>query len=451
MFSSRPKTTERTFASIDEWVARELIPFSISKKDKAFDAAVDRMMESLGDQVSILGIGEPIHSGEEFLVLRNRLFQRLVEAHGFRAITIETNDMRARLVDAYIQGRGPATFEGIQDSGFSVGIGHWNSNRELVEWLRQYNADPAHTVKLNLYGTLASDQETTESPRQALEFALAYLTSVDPAAAAGYREIVTPLLGADADWVDAATALHKEIMERVLAGNTDTGTSSGDEIGISPRAQALRLAVENLAFELQVRRPELVSKSNRDAYGEAARHVMVARNLLALHEAEARRESLDTLVTMRDAMAGEHLAYVAEREQPRGKVLVFLHSIHLRRTQSTLPWYTFWPTGAHLDQMFGSRFAVIGGAIGTSEPNFVGPPEAGSLEARLLAHKSDGFLPTGRGRRLAGGALAALPVRSGSKPWIPYTPLVAQAVSDFDVIAFLRNVTYTRGLPPQPS
>jgi hypothetical protein len=58
-------------------IAREAIPFS---SDGDFDAAVDRMMTSLGDQVSILGFGEPLHGGEEFLTLRNRFFQRLVEA-----------------------------------------------------------------------------------------------------------------------------------------------------------------------------------------------------------------------------------------------------------------------------------------------------------------------------------------------------------------------------------
>ena len=50
------------------------------------------MMESLGEQVSLLGFGEALHGGDEFLTLRNRFFQRLVEAHGYSAITIEITD-----------------------------------------------------------------------------------------------------------------------------------------------------------------------------------------------------------------------------------------------------------------------------------------------------------------------------------------------------------------------
>jgi erythromycin esterase-like protein len=435
------------FASIDEWIAREAIPFSL---DGDFDAAVDHMMAQLGDQVSVLGVGEPLHSGDEFLIVRNRIFQRLVAAHGFRAITIETNDVRARRVDAFIQGRGATSYDEIKDDGFTMGIGLWDHNRELVEWMRNYNDDPANAVKLNYYGTLASDQETTKSPRQTLELALAYLQSVDAAAAARRREVVEPLLGADAEWEGPASAIAQEIAVRVMTGDR-TEVPAGAEIGVSPRAQALRLALEDLAFELQMRRAEFVAQTDNDSYGQALRNVAVARNLLAMHAALARRESLDTLVSMRDAMAAEHLAYIAEREQPRGKMLVFLHNTHLRRTKASLPWYDFWPTGAHLDQMFGARFAVVGGAVGQSEANFISAAEPESIEGRLLARGTDCFLPTWRGRRFPEGALAAVPERSGSgRPYVPYTQLFPQAVADFDMIAFVRQVSFTRGAPPHP-
>jgi len=117
-----------------------------------------------------------------------------------------------------------------------------------------------------------------------------------------------------------------------------------------------------------------------------------------------------------------------------------------------LPWYAFWPTGAHLEQLLGARFAVIGGALGTSEANFIGAPEAGSLEARLLERQTDCFIPTRRGQRPSEGELAALPMRSGSaRPYVPYEPLSPQSVADVDMIAFLRSATYTRGAPALPA
>ena len=56
----------------------------------------------MGDSVELIGFGEPMHGAAEFLVLRNRLFQRLVEAHGFTAIAIESSFTRARVVNEYL-------------------------------------------------------------------------------------------------------------------------------------------------------------------------------------------------------------------------------------------------------------------------------------------------------------------------------------------------------------
>lgn len=440
------------FASIDEWIAREAIPFS---QGEDFASAVDALMSRLGDQVCLLGFGEALHGGDEFLTVRNRVFQRLAEAHGYSAITLEITDARARLVNDYVHGRGPATYEGIEESGFSYGSGLYVANRELVEWMRGYNADPAHALKLSLYGTLPSEQgETTESPRRALEQVLAYLRTFDAEAAARHGAIIEPLLGADADWEDPAAALQGEIMARLMGGgDAESDGSTPDEalaFGLSPRARALRLAVEDLALEFQLRRPELVTASGRASLDDALHDLSIARTLLALHAALAARAPLGELVSLRDAMAGEHMLYIAGREAP-GKVMVHLHNAHLRRTRTVLPWYEFLPTGAHLDELFGERFAVIGGALGTSEANFIGAPEAGSLEARLLARDSDLFLPTWRGRRLPEGALVALPERSrADRPYITYDPLFEQSVADLDAIAFLRTATQTRGAPAWP-
>lgn len=333
--------------NFDEWISREAISFS---SDAQFDAAVDRMMDSLGDHVSLLGFGEPLHGGDEFLTLRNRFFQRLVEAHGYSAIAIEIADTRARLVNDYIAGGGPATYEEIQERGFSYGAGLYVANRELVEWMKHYNSDPAHADKLSFYGTLPSDQDNTlESPRRALELVLTYLQSVDPAAAARHRELMEPLLGANADWEGPAAAYMVEIMARLMSGaNAQAEAPAPDPalaFGNSPRAQSLRLAVENLDFELRLRQPEFVAQGDRGAFNDALHDLAVARNVLVGHAALTRREPLGVLVSMRDAMAGQHMLYIAEREG-RGKVMVHLHNAHLRLTRTQLPWYEFLPTGA---------------------------------------------------------------------------------------------------------
>src|SRR6266542_6142812 len=140
-----------TYATLDYWIAREAIPFSV-EQPRSFSRAVDRVLASLGDSVELLGFGEALHGGEDILILRNRLFQRLVEAHGYSAIAIESSFPRARVVNEYVAGRGPASQEAVQDTGFSHGFGRLDANRELVEWMRRHNAEPSHRVKLQFYG-----------------------------------------------------------------------------------------------------------------------------------------------------------------------------------------------------------------------------------------------------------------------------------------------------------
>ncbi len=69
------------------------------------------------------------------------------------------------------------------------------------------------------------------------------------------------------------------------------------------------------------------------------------------------------------------------------------------------------PAGSHLNEMFGTRYAVIGSAVGESPANGIGKPEAGTLEARLTAAQGPvRFIPTFSGKGLPASAVAALPI-----------------------------------------
>jgi erythromycin esterase len=80
-------------ATLDEWIAREATPFSVDAP-MTFNTAIDKVIASLGDAVDLLGLGEALHGGEDILILRNRLFQRLVEAHGYSAIAVESSNRK---------------------------------------------------------------------------------------------------------------------------------------------------------------------------------------------------------------------------------------------------------------------------------------------------------------------------------------------------------------------
>src|SRR5689334_3326273 len=98
------------------------------------------MVGALGAGVELLGLGEPTHGAEEFLVLRNRMFERLVELHGYTAIAIESSFPRGRVADDYVNGRLGGTLDDVLEAGFSHNFGRSVANREIIEWMRRLNA-----------------------------------------------------------------------------------------------------------------------------------------------------------------------------------------------------------------------------------------------------------------------------------------------------------------------
>jgi erythromycin esterase-like protein len=391
---------------------------------------------ALGDSVALLGFGEALHGGEELLVLRNQLFQRLVEAHGYSAIAIESSFLRSPIVNEYVLVHGPASYEAVQETGFSHSFGKFEANRELVEWMRHYNADPAHQRKLQFYGFDSPTDMTTESPhpRQTLHVALDYLSSVDEATGRKYRNRIDPLLGQDAAWENPAAALDPT-----------------QSIGRSPEATALRIETEELISELHVRRPELVAKSDERRYLEAVHYAVMARQLLNFHAtlAQTSEKRQAILLGIRATMMAENLAYIVSREQGRGNVLIFAHNSHLKRGKVQWQWgnetVIWWPVGSHLHELFGRRYAVIGSAVGESLAHGIGQPEAGTLEARLTSAPGPvRFIPTHQGQRLPAEEMAALPIRSGSQKNRSYESLGAQSFTDFDWLAVLDTTAYTQ-------
>ncbi len=418
----------------------DAIPFSLS--DDSVKTAVDRVVAELGSGVELLGLGEALHGAEEILRLRNRIFQRLVEKHGYTAIALESSFPRGRVVNEYIHGRGPASYDEIREAGFGHGMGALEANRDLIEWMRAYNLDPSHAVKLNFYGfDIPGGTTGVAGPRQVLDFVIDYLGRADAEKAEDWRKRIHDLMGADEDWENPAVYMDpsKSIMH-------------------SPKAVALRAATEDLIAELRSRGPELRAATGEESHREALQYGEVARQLLNFHAAMgARRPGQSPAVVLgtRDALMADTLGYILQRERKRGRVMVFAHNSHLQRGEAVWPgqkyWGTkedcrWWPAGAHLAGTLGSRYAVMGSAVGVSKENGIGDPEPGTPEARFLAWGHPGFFLLFRGGNFPGG-----PVRSGSALNPTYVPLTAGAPRHFDGIAFLPEAAYNRGGPPLQS
>lgn len=423
--------------TIDEWIKQDAMPFPLAA-GREFDAAVARVVGLLGDSVRLLGFGEALHGTEEILQIRNRLFQTLVKSHGYSAIAIETSFPHARAANEYVSGRQTAEDEKIK-SWLSHGFGMLEANRELLEWMRDYNADPAHTTKLQFYGfDIPLGKYAFASPRVVLAPPLDFLASADTPAIAERRAQIEALIGDDAGWE-----------------NTEAIMDPSKAVGGTPRAASLRVETEELISELRIRAPELIAKRGHERYRDALHDAIVARQLLNAHAAQARQGGYGELLGVRDALMADNLEYIAAREQSRGRVLVYAHNGHLKRGR--MQWtmgpvtHTWWPAGAQLSGRMGRRYAVIGTGVGQSEENGIAAPEGETLEARLITLPGEArFVPIRGAGEVDPDEIANLPVRSGSKKNATYFPLTHTCFSEYDCLAVVNTTAYNRGgLPLQ--
>jgi erythromycin esterase-like protein len=417
-----------------EWIAREAVPFDPASVD-SLSAAIDSIVNALGKSVDLLGIGEPTHGVEGFLALRNGVFRRLVVAHGFTAIALESSFPRGRVVNDFVAGASSASLDEVLDAGTSQGFGRLAANRELVEWIRSYNAEPGRSQKLRFYGFDSPTEMTgADSPRQLVEFVLDYLAQQrgDQPGGSGEAERrgrIDVLLGDEAAWANRAATFD-----------------ASQSIGRSAAALELRMQVEALLEELQSRAAELSASSDveADRYDEAVHYARHARAMLDYHAALADTdaepgERIAQCLALRDRMMAENLAYIVKREP--GRVLAFAHNSHLMCGEARWqlgPHLLKWnAAGRHMREMLGDRYAVIGVGVGVSEAMQLGTPEAGSLEAALLDAASPAcWIATEGGRRLPVEALSKLVERSGTPTYFPFT---RQSLEEFQVLALVRN------------
>ncbi len=389
--------------TIDEWISRDGLPFT--------DDGIDRMIATM-PEVELLGFGEALHGGEEILQRRNRLFQRLVERHGFRSIVIESSFPQSRHVNEHVCGRGD---EANLADWISNGMGLLEANRELIEWIRRHNAGTAEQV--HFYGfDMPLGKMAFASPRLVLERVYELVPD--------RRARIERLIGDDADWENPA-----------VIGDPTKG------VGGTPRANDLRIEVEDVITELRRRGPEI----DRGRLDAALHDAQVARQLLGAHAAMARTAGYAEVLGIRDTIMADNLAFIASLERDRGKVLVFAHNGHLKRGR--MHWrmgdvtHTWWPAGSHVSRWFGRRYAVIGTGLGTSDDNGIAPPEAGSLEARF---SETVLIPTSSAPT---DRVVGLTPRTGSVRNPTYFPWTGDCLTDYDWLAFVTTTTYQRGGP----
>ena len=226
-------------------------------------SAVSAFLNTLPEAPHLLALGEPNHTEEAYPLWRNRIFQTLVEQHGYRSIALETDALLGLNVNAHIT-TGEGLFEDIMHHGFSHGFGQIPANRALIEWMRQHNAGQEEKNRVHFYGFDAPTESMwAPSPRHALlvlhDHLSTWLTdlTID-------RSTIVHLCGEDAPWINPAAAMDHT-----------------QSIGATREAQHLRWIADELLTLLETEGARLDMEP--EVFWYAHLHARAAQGLLRYH------------------------------------------------------------------------------------------------------------------------------------------------------------------------
>ncbi|WP_406862115.1 erythromycin esterase family protein [Streptomyces sp. HUAS MG47] len=387
-------------------------------KDTTYPVDAAAVLRLLPDRPRLLALGEPTHREDTLLGLRNELFRQLVEEHGYRTITLETDCLNGLLVDAYVT-TGAGTLDDVMARGFSHDWGDDAANRELVRWMRAFNEDRPASDRLRFAGFDGPLEITAAaSPREALSELHAYLAAeVAAHLLPCTAETLNDLLGPDDRWTEPAAMMDP--------------TRS---FGRSPQARELRLLADELTELLDEQMPHLIAATTRDAWDRASLYARTAVGLLRYHHwmADTSPARLARLVGVRDRMMADNLLALAAR----GPVLAHAHNSHLKRERSTMTMggapLHWWSAGALASARLDEQYAFVATALGTIEHQGVTAPPPDTLEGLLYALPEPRFVVDPQ-------ALTT-PLAPRVSPWFGYAPYAPSHLASTDGLVFVRDI-----------
>ncbi len=294
----------------------------------------------------IVMFGEGQHFAAEPLEFRNRLFKYLVEDLGFEAIALESGVTEGRLVHDYVLGT-PGDLDAILSQGLSWSFDLLPQNKQLIAWMREYNADPKHSHKLEFFGYDVSGSPTvlqaTRNADTALNEAIRYLQSVDSPAA------------------DAINSRLKSIIPTLK-------WSVGDYLAFpSSTRDALTVIVADVVSGMEARQLTYIDKSSKEEYEWGKRNALVARQV----DDSMRRIPLDAkgrdyksyigeLFAVRDHGMLENARWIIDRLGPNTKILFFAALAHIANAPYVEDDGPHVPFGAYMKRHYGNEIVTIG-------------------------------------------------------------------------------------------
>lgn len=129
---------------IAEWLEMHAKPLRTTNPNSPFNDL--KPLKNMVGSASIVGLGEATHGAHEVFTMKNRIVNYLVSEKGFTNLVLEEGWDRALELDRYV-----LTGEGNPSQHLSP-VFKTKEMLDLLDWIRQYNANPKHKSKVRIIG-----------------------------------------------------------------------------------------------------------------------------------------------------------------------------------------------------------------------------------------------------------------------------------------------------------
>jgi erythromycin esterase len=339
--------------SFDQWAKANAVPIVTTLPGSGYkDLSI--LKEIVGN-AKVVALGESIHMAHEFIQMRHRIIEYLIEELGFTAVAQETGFSEAEMVHKYVLGQieEPRQWtedpEKIDAEGYTWGFGKEKEQLALVRWMRNYNQKPEVVRKINFYGFDVAHGYS--SPLTSLQSAWKYLDKVDSAYKNSERKKILEsqvgkFLGSGGGLRFVSTKKYHELPENIQ--------------------NAYKAEIARLIAHFEINQVDYIKRSSKEEYEWAYRHAVAARQLNQSTEYlidVLKSGNWEKAQRSRDYCQADNICWILDREGPEGRVVVTAHNSHIQRHTVYNPnWspHPYPPLGLFLQSRLGGDYVVIG-------------------------------------------------------------------------------------------
>lgn len=284
-----------------EWARGQAVPLSIPRSQDDLESL--QFLGAVVGDANVVALGENAHYLHEWNAFRTRLFQYLVEHHGFTTFVLESGLVEGKRIHDYVLGA-DIEWDSVVDA-VTNGWGVWAELQELIRWMRDYNSNASIERKLHFYGMDGSGNWS--HTKHAFAAIHAFLKDVDGDLADEFAR----------DFETAVQTIQFETRERV---EDSTWRSLIAESSL-------------LVSRMEQSRVEFAAVASREAYDWVLRYTRIFRDQI-LNMAQTDPDfalGFRTFWNTRDASMADQLAWIINREGPGARIVVGAHNTHLQQ------------------------------------------------------------------------------------------------------------------------